>query len=176
MQRKRLFIALLMIPVMLLLAVGLYNYPPINERLAWRVDAWKAKIKYALNPPEEALFIPEGEQELTQLLTAQPSPTPVPPTAAATPTEPGPTETPLPSPTPTITSTPIPDKVNLGGIRHEFQKWNNCGPANLSMALSYWKWNGDQRDTAAYLKPNQRDKNVMPYEMVDFVNEQTEFN
>jgi len=44
------------------------------------------------------------------------------------------------------------------------------------MALSFWKWNGDQRDTAAYLKPNQRDKNVMPYEMVAFVNEETEFN
>jgi len=174
MQRKRLFIAMLVIPVMLLLAVVLYNYPPINERLAWRIDSLKAEIKYALNPPEEALFIPEGEQEQTPIPTIQPSPTPALPTL--TPTEPGPTNTPFPSPPPTPTSTPIPDKVNLGGIRHEFQHWNNCGPANLSMALSFWKWNGDQRDTAAYLKPNQRDKNVMPYEMVAFVNEETEFN
>jgi len=174
MPRRRLFIAIIVIPVFVLLATYLYNYPPINERLAWRVDAWKAKIKYTLNPPEEALFIPEGEQEQTPISITQPSPTPDPPTLI--PTEPGPTETPLPSPTPTVTSTPIPEKVNLGGITHEFQKWNNCGPANLSMALSYWKWNGDQRDTAAYLKPNQRDKNVMPYEMVVFVNEETEFN
>jgi tetratricopeptide (TPR) repeat protein len=50
---------------------------------------------------------------------------------------------------------------------------NNCGPANLAMALSYWKWQGTQVDTAAYLKPNQDDKNVMPYEMADFVTTQT---
>ncbi len=174
MVRNRLLIALVVVPALVLLAALLYNYPPINERLAWRVDALKAEIKYALNPPEEALFIPEGEGEQTPIPTLPPTPTPVTPTH--TPTIPGPADTPLPSPTPTITSTPIPDKVNLGGIRHEFQKWNNCGPANLSMALSYWKWNGDQRDTAAYLKPNQRDKNVMPYEMVAFVNEETEFN
>jgi hypothetical protein len=40
------------------------------------------------------------------------------------------------------------------------------------MALTYWGWKGDQRDTAAYMKPNQRDKNVMPYEMEEFVEEQ----
>jgi hypothetical protein len=50
--------------------------------------------------------------------------------------------------------------------------WNNCGPANLAMALSYWGWKGDQRDAAAFLKPNARDKNVMPYEMEAFVEEQ----
>jgi len=65
--------------------------------------------------------------------------------------------------------------VTLTGVVHEFQKWNNCGPANLSMALSFWGWGGDQRDTAAYLKPNQRDKNVMPYEMTAYVNEETDF-
>lgn len=41
------------------------------------------------------------------------------------------------------------------------------------MALSYWNWQGDQRDTAAVLKPNQRDKNVMPYEMAAYVEEYT---
>jgi tetratricopeptide (TPR) repeat protein len=53
-----------------------------------------------------------------------------------------------------------------------FQMWNNCGPANLAMALSYWGWKGDQRLPAAYLKPNQRDKNVMPYEMESYVEQQ----
>ena len=33
----------------------------------------------------------------------------------------------------------------LTGILHQFQMWNNCGPANLSMALSFWDWKGDQR-------------------------------
>jgi tetratricopeptide (TPR) repeat protein len=62
----------------------------------------------------------------------------------------------------------------LTGTIHEYQKWNNCGPANLSMALSFWGWSGDQRDTGAYLKPNIRDKNVMPYEMAAYVEEETD--
>ena len=62
----------------------------------------------------------------------------------------------------------------LTGILHQYQMWNNCGPANLAMALSFWGWKGDQRDTAAFLKPNQRDKNVMPYEMEAYVEQETD--
>lgn len=174
MNKQRLFIALVVIPGFIVLAALLYNYPPINERLAWRIDSWKAQVKYALNPPEEALFIPEGGGDTGLTPSATPSPTLVP--VSPTPSPVGPTETLLPSLTPTTTSTPIPESVVLDGIIHQVQSWNNCGPANLSMALSYWKWNGDQRDTAAYLKPNSRDKNVSPYEMVAYVNEETEFN
>jgi len=39
------------------------------------------------------------------------------------------------------------------------------------MALSFWGWQGDQRDTRAYLRPNREvdDKNVNPSEMVAYV-------
>ena len=53
---------------------------------------------------------------------------------------------------------------------------NNCGPATLSTALSFWGWDGDQRDTRAYLRPNFQlvdDKNVNPSAMVSFVEENT---
>jgi len=53
---------------------------------------------------------------------------------------------------------------------------NNCGPATLSMALSYWDWQGDQRDTRLVLRPNFAtvdDKNVMPAEMEQFVEQET---
>ena len=43
------------------------------------------------------------------------------------------------------------------------------------MALSFWGWQGDQATAAAFLKPEPRDKNVMPYEMAAFVEEQTDF-
>jgi tetratricopeptide (TPR) repeat protein len=43
------------------------------------------------------------------------------------------------------------------------------------MLLSYWGWEGDQTVTAAVLKPRREDRNVMPYEMLDYVNSQTEF-
>jgi hypothetical protein len=66
----------------------------------------------------------------------------------------------------------------LEGIRYEHQTFNNCGPANLSMALSFWGWEGTQKDTRLYLRPNLDvdDKNIMPDEMVRFVETQTDFN
>jgi tetratricopeptide (TPR) repeat protein len=44
------------------------------------------------------------------------------------------------------------------------------------MALSFWGWDGDQVDTRRYLRPNLDvdDKNIMPEEMVRFVETQTE--
>jgi tetratricopeptide (TPR) repeat protein len=55
----------------------------------------------------------------------------------------------------------------------EPQLWNNCGPATLSMNLSFYNWGLTQNEAADVLKPNPRDKNVMPYEMIEFVNERT---
>jgi len=50
---------------------------------------------------------------------------------------------------------------------------NNCGPATLSMYLSYYDWGNNQITAGAVLRPNDKDVNVMPYELVDFVNEHT---
>lgn len=60
-----------------------------------------------------------------------------------------------------------------GSLIHQQQTWNNCGPATITMALSYYGWQEGQAYAARYLKPNREDKNVSPQEMVDFVNEQT---
>ena len=183
------------IPPFLLLACGLlgafaYNLPPIHERLSWRVANLRAEIRYAINPPEQEVFLPQEQQDLIEAIvqaTLQ-ALTPVAQVKiestqtanAATPaaTQPGSTATPIPSPTSTITPTPIPDRVELTGIVHEYQKFNNCGPANLSMALSYWDWDGDQFVTRDYLRPSHAidDKNVNPYEMVDFVESRTDLS
>ncbi len=161
-------------------AVAVYFFPPVHQRLAWRVDAARARIKYALQPPEEVVFQPQEQQAqveaiVSATLAALASPQP---SSTATPTPPAtrqPTPaTPTPASSPTLTPTALPDTVLLQGVQHEYQQWNNCGPATLAMALSFWGWQGDQRDTAAFLKPNPRDKNVMPYEMTAFVNQQTD--
>jgi tetratricopeptide (TPR) repeat protein len=55
------------------------------------------------------------------------------------------------------------------------EEWNNCGPATLSMNLSYWKWSGNQDSIAPIVKPNSRDKNVMPYELQDYLQNNTDF-
>ncbi len=93
--------------------------------------------------------------------TAAPSATPSP--LPGSPTAPPPTVTPIP-PTPT----PLPDQVQLTGFRHEYQLYNNCGPATLTINLSFWGWEGTQKDAAAGTKPNQDDKNVSPRELYEY--------
>jgi uncharacterized protein YvpB len=180
-MRKVTLTLAVLIPFCALLAVFVYNLPPVYER----VGTLRAELKYRLNPPEEAVFVPQ-EQVPLDLPTPTLTHTPPPPT----PTNPGPADTPVPSPTPTMTSTPLPESAILDGVVYVDQhgRWNYCGPANLAMALNFWGWPGNRDDVAAVVKPGvadpnldfiQRgkwDKNVMPYEMADFVTDHTDFN
>lgn len=162
---------------LILLLVGIYYLPPIHERLAWRVASFRSNIIYFFNPPEEAVFNPQQQSEMEIMLTA--TVTAWQPTSTLSPSK---TPTQFLTPTytatlvPTITPTPLPSSAQLSGVVHEYQKFNNCGPANLSMALSYWGWTGNQLTIASVLKPSQKDRNVMPYEMQDFINSQTAFS
>lgn len=70
----------------------------------------------------------------------------------------------------------VPPSARIFGIRHEQQKWNNCGPATITMALSYYGWQEDQTYAGDILKPNREDKNVSPHELVEFVQESTGVN
>ncbi|HSM70308.1 MAG TPA: C39 family peptidase [Anaerolineales bacterium] len=173
-----------LVPILILLGVGIFFLPPVYSRAMPRLEGLQSSIKYWINPPEEAVFQPAGQPPTETVVSgtsATRTPSPVP-------TQ---TQTPTPGPTlaPTITSTPLPDSVILTGIRYEDQKnrWNYCGPANLSMALNYIGWNGNRDTVAKAVKPGipdpkldfiqqgRSDVNVMPYEMVDFVNDETEF-
>ncbi|GAP13884.1 peptidase_C39 like family, partial [Longilinea arvoryzae] len=73
------------------------------------------------------------------------------------------------------TATPLPASVRLDGVVYQTQHgyFNYCAPANLFMALSYWGWQGKVTDLGPALKPFAKDKNVMPYELVDYVNTNT---
>ena len=66
----------------------------------------------------------------------------------------------------------LPSSYNLTGITHIYQGWNNCGPATLTMGLTYFGYSNDQYKAAAWLKPNSEDKNVSPWQIVDYVNNQ----
>jgi hypothetical protein len=174
MQKKLTSLAIL-VPFSLFLSVLVYYLPPVHSRLAWRVDQVRTDIKYALNPPEEAVFVPQQvvmPSPIPEEATSTPTPQ-LPPTL--TPTVPGPTPTSEPTPTPTLTPTPLPEVVRLEGVKYEDQhgRWNYCGPANLSMALTFWGWNGNRDVVGKYVKPSDKDKNVMPYEMQNFVDTQT---
>jgi hypothetical protein len=158
--------------LLLILAIGVYFIPPVHDRLAWRVEELRTKIYYYFNPPDEAVFKP-SQQEQVQLATIvaatmQSLQTPDLPTATVTPLPPG-----APTFPPTATPRPLPDLVQLEGVRYEHQhgRINYCGPANFSMALNYWGWFGDRDTIGKALKPSDKDKNVMPYEFQDYIRE-----
>jgi hypothetical protein len=110
-MKKILTVLLAFFGFIVLLAL-LYNLPPVHDRLAWRVDNLRTSIKYALNPPEDVVFLPGGEtsgtpvaQLATPTTTPEPSPTPQP------------TGSPQPSPTSPPTSTPLPAEILLEGVK-----------------------------------------------------------
>jgi hypothetical protein len=167
---------------LVLLAVLIYQIPAVHERFSWRVDSAVARIYYFFNRPGRDVFVP-AEEAVAQMDVMKTQTAAAPPTATPTPTE-EPTITPTleftPTPTvePTATPTlkPLPKSVLLEGVKVEPQKANNCGPANLSMLLNFWGWKGDQTVTEQVLKPFIKDRNVMPYEMLDYVQKNTEVN
>ena len=160
------------LPIAMLLVIGIYFLPPVHSRLAWRIEELRARITYFFNPPDEAVFKPEQPTDFESILAttrAEYKLTLTPPAPVGTPTSPaGPTLT------PTITATPLPATVILDGVKYEDQhnRWNYCGPANFSMALTYWGWDGNRDKVGKTIKPSDKDKNVMPYELVDYVTDE----
>ena len=69
---------------------------------------------------------------------------------------------------PVVFVRPIADYVYLDGVRHDWQQWNNCGPTTTSMALSYFGINAPQLTIASVLKPNPKDVNVSPDQIVNY--------
>ena len=191
MKKNIVKILLILIPLVVLTGFLIYQIPAVNARLSPRVAIIRSRIKYAIHPPDEVVFVPggSGSEELAGP-TMTPSPSPLPPTITSTLPPDLPTNTPEPTLTPTITPTPLPESVILDGVVYvdQHNRWNYCGPANLTMALNYWGWAGNRDDVARVVKPGIQDptkdfiqqgfsdKNVMPYEMANFVIDHTEFN
>ena len=171
MRRKYIAISISGIVVLCLLASLIYQLPPIHDRLSWRFDNLRVQIRRFLNPPEEVIFVPQEQVDaiVNATLTAM---------AATSTPQILVTETPSPPPLPSLTPTLIPNRVELSGIRHEYQQFNNCAPATLAMVLSYWGWTGSQYETREYLRPSYaiEDKNVNAFELVDYVEKYTDYD
>lgn len=73
--------------------------------------------------------------------------------------------TPCLPPPPTVSPTPT---LSLTGFRHAWQTWNNCGPATLSMQLSYFGSPLTQEDIRKVLRHHPDDKNVNLDELAAF--------
>lgn len=83
------------------------------------------------------------------------------------------TPTPTIQPSPTATDFPLPRRVVIDGIGVIPQKFNNCGPANLTMVMNFHGHNRDQLEVGGAIKPNYDDRNVSPEELTRYVNDET---
>jgi len=157
---RKLWLIILIVVALLAVVVSL---PPVWSRVSYHAIGVYRTVKYWIKPPSEAVFVPSTPQPAIQptvLPTGISSETKITPVASV--------------PTPTLVPVSLPPSVMLTGISCERQFMNNCGPATLSMTLSFYDWGKDQMAVASVLKPNEKDVNVMPYELVDFVNNHTE--
>ena len=154
-----------------LLGLGAMQIPAVEIR----VQNLYSEIYYRLNPPSENVFDPSQQgtldaSVLASLTAMVPTQTPV---AEQTPTPEGDPAQPTASPEPTATRFPVPATFELDGMGLEYQSMNNCGPANLSMYVTYWGWPSTQDVTKAGLRTHEDDRNVMLSEMRDYVFEKT---
>ncbi|MEN8242923.1 MAG: C39 family peptidase [Chloroflexota bacterium] len=189
--RRKYWKIILPIIVLLMLLPVIYRLPPVHDRLSWRVNELRTRIAYAINPPDEAVFIPQ-DQQIAEIVQATLDALGLEMSGPATPTPPlQPSATNLgPTLTPTITATPLPGGIDLREqvvYVDQHGRWNYCGPANLTMSLKFWGWDGNRDQVAEVIKPGPADpemdyidrtlvdKNVMPYEMVDYVNQHTPY-
>lgn len=160
----------------ILAAAGLLGFaamqiPAVNIR----VQNLYSDIYYRINPPSENVFVPSQQgtldaSVLASLTALAPTQTQVP---EHTPTPEGDPAQPTTIPEPTFTPVPVPAAFELDGMGLEYQSMNNCGPANLSMNLTYWGWPTTQDVTKAGLRTHKDDRNVMLSEMRDFVVDKT---
>ena len=159
-----------LIPITLMLGLGVYYLPTVHSRLSWRLDELRTKIKFFFNPPEDTVFRPSGQTDLTieTVIATTRAEYALTLNQQATATqESGNT------PTPTVTSIPLPASIILEDVQYEYQHGhlNYCGPANFSMALRFWGWDGNRDVIGKAIQPVEIDRNAMPYELQDFIAE-----
>jgi len=151
--------------VLMAVAAGLiYRYPPVYDRLSWRLDFAWAYLRNLADPIET---LPTALPEVTEVALELPTHTPtlVAPTRTAAPTR-------LATPTLEPTPTSIPASITLPSPAWEKQDMNNCGPASLAMYLRSYGWEGDQETITQEIKPYRDDRNVNVEELAYYVRTQ----
>ncbi|NLC28817.1 MAG: hypothetical protein GX773_00005, partial [Chloroflexi bacterium] len=169
---RRLWPYLAIIVALVLVGLAAMQIPAVETR----ARNLYSKFYYRLNPPTENVFGPSQQgtisaDVLATLTAMAPTATTAPTATDAVPAQ----ETAVATDVPAPTSTPFPVPANfaLDGMGLEYQTMNNCGPANLSMNITYWGWTTNQHITEDALKTHKDDRNVMLQEMLDFVQTNT---
>lgn len=173
-SRLTLFWGLIFGLAVLIFGAVVVDAAPVIEQ---KVDSLRYRILEMMPPPPHTEYVPTPLATPTRLAkSVSPSGTPTAtdlpdPTAAATATaRPTRTATAFQKPqAPTGGNfKPIQASVHLTGVTNDYQRWNNCGPTTLEMALSFFGHHHSQAEIAAVLKPDPDDKNVRPDEMAAY--------
>ena len=163
-----------------ILAVGLYQIPYVQNRLGWRIDFAMAFVRGIIDPvrpmPTPVMAssgssnVNGGQGADAEANIMEPTHLPT-PTITQSPTIAS-TGTLMPTATqaPTLPPTPIPARVELPVPAYEKQDPNNCGPATLTMHLRFYGWQGNQSTIASLIKPKTADRNVNVEELAAYVN------
>jgi hypothetical protein len=163
---------LVIIVVLALVGMAAMQMPAVEQR----ARNLYSRIYYRLNPPTQNEFGPSQQGTISADVFA--TLTAMAPTATVQQEETNDQPTQQTSVAtevlePTSTPIPVPASFALEGMGLEFQTMNNCGPANLSMNLTYWGWTTNQHITEEALKTHKDDRNVMLQEMLDFTQTDT---
>ncbi|MGE5263033.1 MAG: C39 family peptidase, partial [Acidobacteriota bacterium] len=127
-----------------------------------RVEWVQLKVQALLPQPPRPEFVPTPLSLAEPVDTPTVLPNPPKPTSAATGTTTPRAISPRP---PTLASVALPPRMTLSDFHHDYQRFNNCGPATLSILLSHLGRSETQYDLAPLLKGNNDDRNVSPDEI-----------
>ncbi|MGE5601598.1 MAG: C39 family peptidase, partial [Nitrososphaerales archaeon] len=137
---------------------GLTSDQALNQ-IASLLDSSSAAPRAGGKPVQQAA-------RLSPTATARPRPTATTEPAAAAPAAAPPGAGDQPA------KAAFPPAARLDGLAHYWQTWNNCGPATLSMNLSYFGIKVGQDKIGPALKPEKDDKNVAPQQLADYARSQ----
>jgi tetratricopeptide (TPR) repeat protein len=163
-MRKIIISTISLMLVLTIISYALLLNPVIQEKAGWHLNAWAIRLRTWLKPPEVVSFgdveIPDGKElPLPDATIETPSP------LDSVPEEPTASDPSFPPP-------PSSFSIDGGTYFSQHNRWNYCGPASIATLLSYWEWDGDHDAAAKELRTYSMDKNIMPYEMVNFAREE----
>ena len=163
-MQKRILAIFAILSVLSIISYTLILNPTLQEKVGWHLNLWIIRVRVWLHPPEEIAFSSETEA------VPDPDLLPSPNVENEVPAD----DNSIEIPHPTAPFAPIPSTYEIarGEYFSQHNRWNYCGPANIAMLLSMWGWEGTPDEVARAIKPYKLDKNVMPYEMAEFADEQ----
>jgi len=145
----------------LLIGFIIYQLPPVNRRLSWRMEYAGIYLNGIFNP-----VAPMPTSAVAETIEIRDD-TPTPPFPTLT--QAASTQTGVPTTTPTPSPTAIPGEVMLASPAYESEDLNNCGPAALAMNLKFFGWQGNQFTISDVIKPIRGDRNVNVEELQFYV-------